>query len=136
MANYYEKARTNYFKVKDSVAFNSFVSLFNGEIEPVPHEADGTIALLFSEESGVPSSYYDHEAEDWVEIDFVNELAKHLTDDSIAVIEAVGSEKMRYLTGYAVAVNSQGYRLDINLSDIYGRARDFFGVKEISTASH
>lgn len=136
MANYYEKARTNYFNVKDASAFDKFIALFNGSIEVMPHETEGTLALLFDEETGIPITYYDHEAEDWVEIDFVNELAKHLTDDSIAVIEAVGSEKMRYLTGYAVAVNSQGYRLDINLSDIYGRARDFFGVKEISTASH
>jgi hypothetical protein len=136
MANYYEKARTNYFNVKDASAFDKFIALFNGSIEVMPHETEGTLALLFDEETGIPITYYDHEAEDWVDVDFMDMLSQHLTDDSIAVIEAVGSEKMRYLVGYAIAVNSKGQRVDINIAEIYERAKEKFGVKEISTASH
>jgi hypothetical protein len=134
MANYYEKARTNYFNVKDSVEFNKYVDLFGG-IDVVVEEKTGKVALLFDEESGIPSFYLNDQDED-IEVDFVDDISKHLTDDSIAVFQAIGSEKMRYLTGYAIAINSKGERVQISLSEIYDRAKEKFGVKEISDASY
>lgn len=135
MANYYETARTNYFNVKDAAAFQKFIETFKG-IDLVVEEKTGQYALLFDEETGIPSAIYDEETDDWIDVDFVDEVSKHLTDDSIAVFEAVGSEKMRYLCGYAIAVNSKGDREDINISEIYERAKAKFGVKEISSASY
>lgn len=134
MANYYEKARTNYFKVKDAAAFQKYLDLF-GNIDLVVQEKTGQYALLFDEEVGIPCCYYDENGDD-VEVDFFGDLASHLTDDSIAVFEAIGSEKMRYLCGYAVAVNSKGERIRVDMDEIYARAREKFGVKEINTASH
>ncbi len=132
MANYYEQARTNYFKVKDAEKFQEFVENFGG-IDLVVQEQTGQYALLF-DETGIPSFYLNEDAED-IEVDFIDDLAKHLTDDSIAVFEAVGSEKMRYLNGYAIAVNSKGERVDINIAEIYERAKEKFGMKEINSAS-
>ena len=134
MANYYEKARTNYFKVKDAVAFQKYLDLFGG-IDLVVQEKTGQYALLFDEEVGIPCFYLNEDDED-IEVDFFDDVASHLTDDSIVVFEAVGNEKMRYLNGYAVALNSKGERVDINISEIYERAKEKFGVKEINTASY
>lgn len=128
MANYYEKARTNYFRVKNPDSFNEFVSRFNS-IEVVPHSPDdGSIAILFDEEAGVPSSYYDNDGND-VEIDFIEELATYLTDDSILVVVGVGSEKYCYLSGFATAMNNKGESVNINLGEIYDLAEKKFGIK-------
>lgn len=135
MANYYEKARTNYFNVKDAEKFQEFVKKFSG-VDLVVQEQTGQYALLFDEECGIPCSIYDEETDDHIDLDFVYEVSKHLTDDSIAVFEAVGSEKMRYLNGYAIAVNSKGERADINIAEIYERAKQKFGVNEINSASY
>lgn len=134
MANYYEKARTNYFNVKDAEKFQEFIKKFNC-IDLVVEEKKGGYALLFDEETGIPCCYYDDDGND-VEVDFVDEVSTHLTDDSIAVFEAVGSEKYRYLSGYAIAVNSRGERVDINIAEIYKLAKEKFGVKEISEANY
>lgn len=133
MANYYEKARTNYFKVKDFTKFREFIDKFSS-IELVVEEQKGGYALLFSEESGVPSQYYDEDTDDFIEVDFIYELSRFITDDSIAVIQAVGSEKLRFVSGYAIAVNSKNEQVSININEIYERAKEKFGVSEINTA--
>ena len=134
MANYYEKARTNYFKVKDAVAFQKYTALFNG-IDLIVNEKTGQYAIIFDEEVGIPSFYYNENNED-VEVDFIDDVSQHLTDDSILVVQAIGNEKMRYLTGYATAVNSKGQRVDVSINEIYKLAKQKFGVKEISLAEY
>ena len=134
MANYYEKARTNYFKVKDAAAFQKYLDLFGG-IDLVVNEKTGQYALIFDEEAGIPSFYLNDDDED-IEVDFVDDVSKHLTDDSIFVVQAIGNEKMRYLNGYAIAVNSKGERVDVSIDEIYARAKEKFGVNEINTASY
>jgi hypothetical protein len=41
-------------------------------------------------------------------LDLFGEVAGHLVEGSVAVFIEVGAEKLRYLTGWAVAVNSSG----------------------------
>ena len=134
MANYYEKARTNYFKVKDAAAFQKYLDLF-GSIDLVVNEKTGQYALIFDEASGVPSFYLNDDDED-IEVDFIDDVSKHLTDDSILVLQAIGNEKMRYLTGYAVAVNNKGESVSISIDNIYKMAQEKFGVNEISDATY
>lgn len=135
MANYYEKARTNYFKVKDFTKFQEFIDKFSS-IELVVDEQKGEIAILFDEEVGVPSSFHNEEMDDFIEVDFTTELSEHLTDDSIVVIQAVGNEKLRFVSGYAIAVNSKNEQVSININEIYERAKQKFGVTEINEASY
>jgi hypothetical protein len=135
MANFYEKARTNYFKVKDLVEFKEFIELFY-DIELLVDERKGSYALLFSEESGVPSQYYHDDKDEYIEVDFIYELSRFITDDSIVVIQAVGSENMRFVSGYAIAVNSKNEQVSININEIYELAKQKFGVNEISEASY
>lgn len=75
--------------------------------------------------------------EDWEEIDIVDELAEHLEDGSVAVLMEAGSEKHRYVCGYATAVNSNGTVVSLSLVDIYEKARKVFGKKaEITDCSY
>lgn len=122
MANYYESARTNYFKVKDPVAFRAFIETFCN-IELVVDDSDGSFCLLFEE--GVPSSrsVVVNGVEDDEEIDLMSELGRYLADGSVAVLKSSGAEKLRYIGGYAVAVNNKGEQVSISIESIYDLAK-------------
>lgn len=123
MANYYESARTNYFRVKDEAAFRAFAERFDLEIR----EENGTFALFPSENSDGGFLLIDSETDE--ELDLADEIAKHLADDSIAVVMGSGHEKLRYVGGWAVAINSKGETATVNLNDIYAKAEAQFGIK-------
>jgi len=55
--------------------------------------------------------------------DFTKELATHLVDGWVAVMQEVGAEKLRYITGYGCAVNSKGEIINIDIGEIYDRAQ-------------
>lgn len=121
MANYYGTARTNYFKVKDAALFKSFLVKFNlNRDQTLARDASGEgCAILF--EDGIPS-FYETDDGETDEIDFPEELAKHLQDGEIAIFMEAGAEKMRYISGHATAINSNGERIDIDLNQIYNKA--------------
>jgi hypothetical protein len=125
MANYYENARTNYFKVKDEGKFNDFLDSLSG-LETYK-DKEGRRAIFFDYESGVPSSRFNEKTNDYDDVDFLAELSDHLTDDSIAIVMAAGAEKLRYITGYAEAINNKGERVSISIGDIYDLAKQKFG---------
>ena len=122
MANYYSSARTNYFRVKDVDAFNTWIKEFeNGYGVEVVSKED-TFAILFDGESGVPNSRevdgdYDH-------LDFMDELSEHLADDEVAILHESGAEKLRYINGFAIAINNKAERRTISLDDIYTLAKE------------
>jgi hypothetical protein len=60
----------------------------------------------------------------------VTELAQHLPKGQIAVLMEIGAEKLRYLTGVAIAVNHKGRVVELTLSDIYRKASRIFRVAE------
>lgn len=137
MANYYEKARTSYFAVKDKETFLEWADSLPGDdgiVESTAGEkkvagvdpATPLYAFIFDEESGVPTwrtitrSVHGEDDEETVdeEIDFVAELSEHLADGWVAEVRAIGYEKMRYLVGWAAIVNSKGEIKTINLDDL------------------
>jgi hypothetical protein len=61
--------------------------------------------------------------EESVAVDFVGELAGHLADHEVMIIVGNGYEKMRYLTGFAVAINNKGERRQVTVEDIYELAK-------------
>ena len=125
MANYYENARTNYFKVKDENKFKEFVGSLDG-LE-ICNDKEGRHCILFDYEFGVPYSKYNEETDDYDGFDFLGELSKHLTDNSIAIVMGAGTEKLRYIIGYAEAINSKGERVSVNIDTIYNLAKQKFG---------
>ena len=120
MANYIASARSNYFRVKDIDAFLT-------AMERVPDvyvetDKDGSVVLTVqnSDWGGWPSYYYDDEnGIEEEDFDIAELVSEHLEEDSVAILMEVGAEKLRYVVGYAVAINSKGEREDISLMDIY-----------------
>jgi len=126
MATYTSSARTNYFRVKDVDAFNKWIKQFRG-LETIVQERQGTVGILFDD--GVPTYRWgtiegDEIDFNEVEIDFMEELALHLADEEVAVLQEVGAENLRFVNGYAIAVNNKGGRRDISLENIYDLAKE------------
>lgn len=130
MANYYATARSNYFAVKDEMTFRQWAE-FAGLVvlDPVHKDksADGIRRFAIAPDTGDDSGWPDHrengETGEFDEVDVPRELAAHLREGEVAVLMEVGSEKLRYLCGYATAVNSVGKSVHMSLEGIYARAR-------------
>lgn len=137
MANYVGYARSNRFRVRDETAF-----LDRAEALPavVARREDGNperFALLVEEEDdGRPNWRYHEETGDEEEMDLHAELAGHLAEGEVAVLQEVGAEKLRYLVGYAVAVNHRGEKLAVSLDDVYERVRAAGWGSDVSTATY
>ena len=126
MANYYASARTNYFAVTDLEAFKAELESKTSSVEVVSKEEDGLtlVALLGSDDDGAgfPFEYEDEDGE-YVELDWAEIFKAHLEDGWVAIIMESGAEKLRYIAGYAVAYNSKGETVAINLDQIYEKAK-------------
>jgi hypothetical protein len=120
-------ARTNYFRVKDAAAFVAAMEPF--DVCVLKREEDPLFFGLAATTDGGDWPSFDEEDED---LDFVETVRVHLQDGEVAVFMTVGAEGMRYLTGYAIAVNSVGERVDVDIDDIYEAAKLKFGVSNIS----
>lgn len=118
MANYYETFRSNAFRVKDIDALKAELDAVNYDCE-IAIEQDGSIIILSDSEQMFYHEHYDYETDEEYHWDWEYELPKHLEENSIAVFQVIGQEKLRYLTGYAVAIGSNGVIKSINLGDIY-----------------
>lgn len=122
MANWYGIWRTNYFHVRDEVVFTDWAATVP-YIELIT-DSEGRFGSLGNGEGGVPSYRHDDDSE----FDFVEELGKQLAENEVAIVMCVGREKMRYLTGYAEAVHSDGRRMFVDVQDIYNRVKNTWGV--------
>lgn len=123
MANYVPFARSNYFKVKDPAAFEAFCTKWGVELIR-GGEGDELFGFFGHDDMGIPQGYFDPQQDDYVDGDFMADLATHLAEGWVAIVREIGYEKMRYLVGYTVAVNSKGERREIGLDGIYELAKD------------
>ena len=130
MANYYATSRSNYFAVKDETTFRRWATSLELKILEPAHlneSADGIRRFAITpdddDDGGWPISQLNQETDEYDDIDLTNQLSAHLADEEVAVLFEVGSEKLRYLTGHAVAVNSKGKTRCLYLADIYKSAR-------------
>lgn len=130
MANYYSMGRTNHFAVKDQLAFVAEITPIIGEDdEIVREEKDGVDGFVLLFPDGVPSEYYDYGyPEDYdvepIQLDWVDIISKHLPDGEVCIIQEIGYEKLRYLTGYSVAFNNKGEQEHTNINSIYDQAKE------------
>ncbi len=128
MTNYCGEARTNYFRVKD-------LKKFEADLERIPGidlvQRGVHFAIICTTGEGLPTLDHDDN-----EIDLPALIAPHLDNDSVAVLIEVGSERVRYLHGYAVAIHPNGETLNINLNDIYREAQEAFGGDVEITYAH
>ena len=125
MANYTCMSRSNYFQVKDREAFDAAMEPFEVEIV-TSGEHTGKVALLNQDPDGGgwPWRMYDEETDEDIEVDFAGIIAEHLADGQVCVLMEIGWEKLRYLTGRAVAFNNRGEERVVDLDDIYEAAAD------------
>ncbi len=127
MANYIAAARSNYFAVTDRAAFDAAIARF-GDLSVVENEygEDKTLVGVLANEgdgAGWPLSYTNDEDES-VEADLAAVIAEHLAPGHVAVLMEAGAEKLRYIHGNAVAINSDGERRSIDLREIYQLGRE------------
>jgi hypothetical protein len=124
MANWNGSARSNYVRVKDRETFLDWAQSLP-DVEVV--EQEGTFALLATgEDGGWPSfrSRDDREDQDDEAIDLAAEIANHLAPGEVCIFQQVGAEKLRYLSGSALAVSSAGETLQVSIDDIYTLVRE------------
>jgi len=128
MANWYGTARSNYFRVKDAEAFVQWAERRSLGVLKTERGAD--IFAIHSGDSTGDGSWPSYDMDEDTEIDLVRELAEHLPKRQVAVLMEIGAEKLRYLTGVAIAVNHKGRVVQLTLSDIYCKAARAFRVAE------
>ena len=118
-------ARTNFFPVRDEPAFRAWAQELELVVIADEHNRFGVYSK--TDDGGFPTSARGDD-----EIDFALELSRHLQPGSIAILMEIGNDKARYVSGFAIGVNSEGKRICIDLGDIYSEAGKFFGVEENS----
>jgi len=133
MANYYESARSNYFFVKDIEAFETELDGSGLEISTKKIGDLTQVCLLADMENGFPFEKYDDNY-DSTELDWADIFKRHLADNQVAIIMGSGAEKLRYITGWAMAFNNKGESKSINLDDIYDLAKEL--GSEVTTATY
>lgn len=137
MADWYGSARSNYFRVKDVEKFRELCSRWSitfirktENVNGVETENPDLVGFLCEGDfGGLPGYRYEKgDGEDAPEKeyefeDFLHELSELLAEGEVAVMVEAGAEKLRYVTGYALAVNSKGEMESVSLDLIYERAR-------------
>lgn len=122
MANWYGTSRSNYFAVKDLEAFKAALKPFELEIVTSDRH-EGLVAVLAeTDDGGFPSYYVDEDDGDLVDVDIVALITEHLADGHVCVLQSVGAEKLRYLTGWAVAFNNKGESIEVNIDNVITQA--------------
>lgn len=122
MANYCCTVRTNYFHVKDPVAFRSGMAHVQGSEDSVElweeKDGDGNPIFGFGCYGGLFGKVLDEDDEAYDEdedydvtyyrlIDFLKESVAD--DDAVLIMEA-GNEKMRYVVGSVLVITSAAVR--------------------------
>jgi len=136
MANWYGSARSNYFRVKDRDAFLNWAD--SRGLGVFKNDESSDLFAIYGGESTGDGSWPSYDVEGDTEFDLVDELAQHLLKGQIAVLMEIGAEKLRYLSGVAIAVNHKGRVVELTLGDIYRKAARIFRVaeSEITQASY
>lgn len=129
MANWYGSARTNYVRVKDMDGLVAALEPFPIEIAD---DGEGRVCFLSTEcdSGGWPSFSFDEETDEEIEFDFQEHVVPFLDDNEVLIAMEVGAEKLRYLSGQAVAYHPDGEQvLVVNIRDIYELVFNQWGVR-------
>ncbi|WP_099020825.1 hypothetical protein [Mycolicibacterium palauense] len=131
MADYYGKGRTNVFKVKDIDALTTALAGADFIVDTRPDRGADAVFIRVSDDDASGSwgqlVYTDDDAEP-TQLSVPDMIAEHLQHDQVAVFVHVGSEKLRYLSAYSIAVHADGRQVRVDIDDIYQRAASEFGV--------
>lgn len=142
MASYYASARSNYFKVRDNRAFKAWLTTIP-DLRYIEHDVDkNLVGFLCDADGGFPcdksvmtNSKMGNPVEEYVELDIITELWPHLQEGEVAIIMESGAEKLRYVVGWAKAVNWLGKTKTVDLTHIYKEAKKLGGNNTKITAA-
>ena len=123
MANYTASCRTNTFSVKDDDAFIQAMSIFPA-ITVLKRDRGFTLINDDPNNQGWPTHLNAGNNDDCEEFDFPAFIANHLADGEVAIFMEIGSEKMNYLVGVAMAINNKHESRQISLDAIYNLAKE------------
>ena len=127
MANWYGSARSNFVRVADLAALKNALAPFDIQVQAHPERPEYVYFSGSLDSGGWPASGLDAGGN---EIDFapVNHICPHLKKGEVLIMVEVGAEKLGYLTGYAVALTTDGRTVALDIRDIYDLALRRFGV--------
>ena len=132
MAEYYADCRSNYVRAKNPKRFKELLSEYELQII---EDDQGRIGFISQYAEGIPRHMDDEGyTEMWVDDD--PRIPKLMAEGEVLVIIEVGRESMRYLRGYATAVNWDGRACHVSLDDIYSVAGANFGNKPSTEAEY
>ena len=138
MADYSGNCRSNYFKVKSQDDFINWAESLDLDVWTESHNHPGCVG--FGCYGSIPSYRYKEGAEDgnFEEVDFAQELAAHLVDGEVAIYQEVGHEKLRYLSGFSVAVRSDGKVLSSGIDEIFKKVKRYWrkGADEVTDCAY
>lgn len=126
MANVIGHARSNHFHVKDVETFKKEM----GELGlQVVDEPDGRVCILVVDDDCgcFPFSRYDEDEQGWVGVNIPAAIAPHLMDGDVCVLKEVSHMKLASLSGWALAINSEGETRSVSLDAIYDLAKEIAG---------
>jgi hypothetical protein len=126
MSQWSGASRSNYFRVKDEATFRKWAKRRGLGI--LESRKDGGRFAIYPEDSSDDGSWPSYCLKTNTEIDIASELSKHLAKGEIAILMSAGADKLRYITGEALAVNDRGSVLSLTLDEIYLRAARRFRV--------
>jgi hypothetical protein len=115
MSSFGGDARSSAFYVKDKEAFINWAESMEIEVE----QLEDLQFVMWREDYGLP----------WTET-FFETLSTHLAEDSVAILMRSGLDCSGYPTASAVAINSNGQNVRLELEDIYKKAKKLGGTFE------
>ena len=124
MADFYATCRSNYVRVTDKEKFKEICERYKvGYTEDDIHKDIDRVGFLVEcfDKGTCPDGYND--CGDWIEKDIMEEIAEILADGEVFIIQEIGAEKLRYLGGWAIAINNKKERVKVDIHDIYDLAR-------------
>ena len=130
MANFTGAQRSNYVKFKSErlEAVTEYLSQFGIRLHGAAAHP-GAHCLLPDDlsDDGLFCSFSCNDAGEDVDLD-LGWVAQQMEAGQVLVVEAIGNEKLRYLSGTADAWNHEGEWVGISIGEIYERAAARFGV--------
>ena len=134
MADWHGSCRSNYFRVNDRAAFVALLDRFDVKLI----EKDGLLGFLSEDQfGGVPTRIPDDDDVCEESISLLDEIGEHIAPGSVCVVQEIGAERLRCLTGraWAIAGPKPEQTILVDLDDIYVNAAKAFGVQP-STATY
>ena len=120
MANFYGTGRSNYVRCTDIKKWEEICETYG--LTFIQQVYNDKTLVGFTTENTEDGNIPDFDDED-NSVDPLAELAAIMVDGEVLVFQLAGAEKHRYITGYAIAINSKGETVTVNLNDIMEKAK-------------